>query len=77
VIGLPDREHINTRYVERSNLIICMVMRRFTRLTNGFSKSVVNHGHAMALHMVHYNLCRLRRAAPRGRRFSDPVQRGP
>lgn len=59
IIGFPEPKHISTSYVERSNLTIRMAMRRFTRLTNGFSKSVINHGHAIALHMVHYNFCRV------------------
>jgi hypothetical protein len=55
VFGQPDREHISTSYVERANLTMRMHMRRFTRLTNGFSKKVENHAYAVALHFVYYN----------------------
>lgn len=57
--GDPDPEHINTSYVERQNLTMRMNMRRFTRLTNAFSKKVENHAHAIALHFFSYNLCRI------------------
>jgi hypothetical protein len=49
----------NTRYVERQNLTLRMSSRRFTRLTNGFSKKAENHAHAVALHYMHYNWCRV------------------
>jgi hypothetical protein len=61
LIGMPDVEHISTSYVERQNLTMRMQMRRFTRLTNGFSKKRVNHAVAVALHFAHYNLVRLHR----------------
>jgi IS1 family transposase len=57
--GSPAREHISTSYVERFNLTTRMAMRRFTRLTNGFSKKLANHQAAIALHIAHYNLCRV------------------
>jgi IS1 family transposase len=56
--GTPDREHISTSYVERQNLTMRMGMRRFTRLTNGFSKKVENLAHAVSMHYMHYNFCR-------------------
>lgn len=57
--GNPDPEHISTSYVERQNLTMRMGMRRFTRLTNGFSKKVENLACAVALHFMHYNFCRV------------------
>ena len=57
-IGLPARDKISTSFVERQNLTMRMGMRRFTRLTNGFSKKVANLHHAVALHFMHYNFCR-------------------
>ena len=59
VIGSPDYAHVSTSFVERQNLTMRMSMRRFTRLTNGFSKKIENHGHAVALHFMHYNFCRV------------------
>lgn len=59
VIGNPDPRHISTSYVERANLTMRMGMRRFTRLTNAFSKKLENHSRAVALHFVHYNFCRV------------------
>ena len=57
--GDPDPKHISTSYVERQNLTMRMSMRRFTRLTNGFSKKVENHAHAVALHCMYYNFGRV------------------
>lgn len=62
VTGDPDAEKISTSYVERQNLTMRMGMRRFTRLTNGFSKKVENHGHAVALHFMHYNFGRIHKS---------------
>lgn len=59
MIGNPDEKHISTSYIERQNLTMRMHMRRFTRLTNGFSKKIENHCHAIALHFMFYNFCRI------------------
>lgn len=59
ITGSPDPKHINTSHVERYNLTMRMCMRRFTRLTNAFSKKIANHEHAVALHTFHYNFCRI------------------
>ena len=58
ISGDPDPAHISTSYVERNNLSMRMGMRRFTRLTNGFSKKVENHAAAVALYTLHYNFAR-------------------
>jgi len=55
----PDREHINTSYVERQNLSMRMGIRRFTRLTNAFSKKLENHIHALSIYFMHYNFVRI------------------
>jgi hypothetical protein len=59
VKGNPDSKYVSTSYVERQNLTMRMGMRRFTRLTNAFSKKVSNHEAAVALHFMHYNFCRV------------------
>ena len=59
IAGTPDVAHISTSIIERQNLTMRMSMRRFTRLTNGFSKKVENHQAAVGLHFAHYNFVRL------------------
>jgi IS1 family transposase len=59
VEGRPDPEHVSTSYVERANLTLRMGSRRFTRLTNAFSKKAANHAHSVAIHMMHYNFVRI------------------
>ncbi len=59
VEGRPDAAHVSTSYVERANLTMRMGMRRFTRLTNGFSKKAENHLHMVSLHMMYYNFVRI------------------
>lgn len=57
-MGTPALSRVSTSYVERGNLTMRMNMRRFTRLTNGFSKKAANHAHAVSLHFMAYNYCR-------------------
>ena len=57
IAGTPDPQHVSTSYVERSNLTIRTTNRRFTRLTNGFSKRLMAHRHNLALVMMSYNFC--------------------
>lgn len=59
ISGMPDFAHVSTSHTERQNLTMRMSMRRFTRLTNGFSKKVANHEAAVALHFMHYNFARV------------------
>ena len=58
-IGNPDSSHVSTCHVERQNLTMCMQMRRFTRLTNAFSKKVENLNHAVSLHFMYYNFSKV------------------
>jgi IS1 family transposase len=59
VSGNPDPKHVSTSFVERQNLNMRMGMRRFTRLTNAFSKKIENHAHAVALHFMYMNFVRI------------------
>ena len=71
VTGHPDISKISTSYAERQNLTMRMRMRRFTRLTNAFSKKMENHMSAIALYFMHYNFARPHNA------LADPYPRTP
>jgi IS1 family transposase len=62
ISGTPKPQNISTSYVERQNLTMRMGMRRFTRLTNGFSKKIENHFYSVAIHFMHYNFCRIHKS---------------
>jgi hypothetical protein len=62
ISGEPNPKFISTSYVERQNLTMRMHMRRFTRLTNAFSKKIENHCHAIALHFVYYNFVKIHKS---------------
>ena len=76
VVGKPVRFLTSTSYVERSNLTFRMQNRRFTRLTNAFSKKLVNHKAAVALFIAHYNLCRVHEAGQFAERIEAIEQAG-
>ncbi len=59
ISGHPDQKHVSSSYVERQNLTMRMSMKRFARLSNGFSKKIENHMHAVALHYMFYNFVRI------------------
>ena len=59
IAGNPDPRHVSTSYIERQNLTMRMNMRRFTRLTNAFSKKIENHAHSVAMFYMHYNFARV------------------
>jgi hypothetical protein len=59
VTGSPERKQVSTSYIERHNLTMRMGMKRFTHLTNAFSKKSETHGHAVALHFVYYSFVRI------------------
>jgi hypothetical protein len=59
ITGRPEFEHVSTSFSGRQNLTIRMSNRRFTRLTNAFSKKLENHERSVALHFMYYNLCRI------------------
>lgn len=71
ISGNPDKKHISTSYVERQNLTMRMGMRRFTRLTNGFSKKAENLAAAVSLHFMHYNFARVHKS------LANPYPRTP
>jgi IS1 family transposase len=62
MIGNPDIKHVSTSFIERQNLTMRMSNRRFTRLTNAFSKKLDNLKHSVALHFMHYNFCRIHKS---------------
>jgi IS1 family transposase len=62
IVGYPDPAHVSTSYIERANLTMRMGMRRFTRLTNAFSRKIENHSAAVALHLMYYNFSTIHQA---------------
>ncbi len=74
IMGRPDPLLISTSYVERQSLTMRTGMRRFTRLTNAFSKKVENHAHAVAVHFLHYNFARPRQSL--GKRTTPAMAAG-
>lgn len=64
ILGKPEAEHVSASYVERQNLTMRMHMRRFTRLTNAFSKKMENHCYAIALHFVYYKIHKTLKVTP-------------
>ena len=72
-MGNPDMDYVSTSYVERQNLTMRMAMRRFTRLTNAFSKKMANHAYAVDIHMMHYNFCRPHMTLTKAHPYSYPT----
>ncbi len=72
-IGNPDKDLVSTSYVERSNLTLRMQQRRFTRLTNAFSKKAENHAHAVSLYFMYYNFCRPHQTLTKGHPMRYPT----
>jgi hypothetical protein len=66
IMGSPDPDKVSTSYVECQNLTMRMGMRRFTRLTNGFSKKIENLAHAVSLHYMYYNFARPHKSLGKG-----------
>ncbi len=77
ICGRPDEDLISTSYVERQDLTMRMGMRRFTRLTNAFSKKVENLAHAVSLHYMHYNFCRVHQSLTITREDGRRIKRTP
>jgi hypothetical protein len=76
ILGSPDPKHIATSYAERQNLNMRMSMRRFTRLTNAFSKKFENHAYSVAIHFMYYNFVRIHqttRLTPAMARVTDEL----
>jgi IS1 family transposase len=76
-LGNPDLAKVSTSYVERQNLTMRMGMRRFTRLTNAFSKKVENHAAAVAIHFMHYNFARPHKTLEVNEEHLKPWKRSP
>jgi hypothetical protein len=72
IMGNPDMNEVSTSFAEQQNLTMRMQMRRFTRLTSGFSKKVENHVHAIALHFMYYNFARIHQTI----RSTPPMKAG-
>jgi IS1 family transposase len=76
IVGTPDQRHISTSIIERQNLTMRMSMRRFTRLTNGFSKKIENMKAAVSLHFAHYNFVRMHKSLRMTPAMAAGVEKG-